>query len=104
MRIADGSLDTSFNANAPEAHLAYARKWAENAGQTLDNITVRVYPSIAITDDPEQLFPQLKMQRAFQLTAMGSLTISFYDDVYARSSFESCGEHGGGVDIIGCAI
>ena len=86
--IADGWLGTSFTPDAPEAHLAYLRKGAEKAGRTLDDLTLCVDASVAITDDPERLFPQLKMQLAFQLSAMGSPTMNFYNDAFARGGFE----------------
>lgn len=86
--IADGWLGTSFTPDAPEAHLAHLRKGAERAGRSLDDITLCVDASVAITDDPEALFPGLKAQLAFQLSAMGSPTMNFYNDAYARSGFE----------------
>ncbi len=54
----------------------------------MDDITLCVDASVAITDDPEKLFPPLKMQLAFQLSAMGSPTMNFYNDAFARSGFE----------------
>ncbi len=86
--IADGWLGTSFTPDAPEAHFGYLRKGAEKAGRTLDDITLCVDTSIAIVDDPEKLFPVLKSQLAFQLSAMGSPEMNFYNDAYARSGFE----------------
>ena len=86
--IADGWLGTSFTPDAAEAHFAYLRKGAEKAGRTLDDLTLCVDASIAIVDDPEKLFLMLKTQLAFQLSAMGSPTMNFYNDAYARSGFE----------------
>ena len=86
--IADGWLGTSFTPDAAEAHLAHLRKGAEAAGRSLDDIDLCVNASVAFTDDPEQLFPTLKAQLAFQLSAMGSPTMNFYNDAYARSGFE----------------
>ena len=86
--IADGWLGTSFTPDAPEAHFMHLRKGAEKAGRTLDDLTLCVDTSIAIVDDPERLFPTLKAQLAFQLSAMGSPTMNFYNDAYARGGFE----------------
>ncbi len=86
--IADGWLGTSFTPDAPEAHLAFLRRGAEKAGRRLDDLTLCVDASIAFTDDPEKLFPGLKTQLAFQLSAMGSPTMNFYNDAYARGGFE----------------
>jgi len=86
--IADGWLGTSFVPDAAEAHFAYLRKGAEKAGRTLDDITLCVDASVAIVDDPEKLFPAIKTQLAFQLSAMGSPTMNFYNDAYARGGFE----------------
>lgn len=86
--IADGWLGTSFTPDAAEAHFAYLRKGAEQAGRSLDDITLCVDAAIAIVDDPEKVFPGLKAQLAFQLSAMGSPTMNFYNDAYARAGFE----------------
>lgn len=86
--IADGWLGTSFTPDAAEAHFAYLRKGAEKAGRSLDDITLCVDAAIAIVDDPEKVFPVMKAQLAFQLAAMGSPTMNFYNDAYARAGFE----------------
>ncbi|MEM7412396.1 MAG: LLM class flavin-dependent oxidoreductase [Myxococcota bacterium] len=86
--IADGWLGTSFTPDAADAHFAYLRKGAEKAGRRLDDLTLCVDAPIAITGDPEKLFPVLKNQLAFQLSAMGSPTMNFYNDAYARGGFE----------------
>lgn len=86
--IADGWLGTSFVPEAAEAHFAFLRKGAEKAGRTLEDIALCVDASIAIVDDPEELFPIIKTQLAFQLSAMGSPTMNFYNDAYARAGFD----------------
>ena len=43
---------------------------------------------MAFTDDPEKLYQGIKMQLAFQLSAMGSPTMNFYNDAYARAGFQ----------------
>jgi F420-dependent oxidoreductase-like protein len=86
--IADGWLGTSFTPDKPEAHLEYLRRGAERAGRKLEDLALCVDTAIAFTDDPEKLFPGLKMQLAFQLSAMGSPTMNFYNDAYARGGFE----------------
>lgn len=90
--IADGWLGTSFTPDAAEAHFSFLRKGAEKAGRTLDDLTICVDTAIAIVDDPEEIFPGLKMQLAFQLSAMGSPTMNFYNDAYARGGFEDACE------------
>jgi F420-dependent oxidoreductase-like protein len=86
--IADGWLGTSFTPDVPEAHLGSLRRGAERAGRKLEDLTLCVDTTIAITDDPEKLFPLIKMQLAFQLSAMGSPTMNFYNDAFARSGFQ----------------
>ncbi len=86
--IADGWLGTSFTPDAPEAHLEYLRRGAERAGRKLEDLTLCVDTAIGFADDPEKLFPRIKMQLAFQLSAMGSPTMNFYNDAYARAGFQ----------------
>ncbi len=86
--IADGWLGTCFTPEQPEAHLAHLRKGAEAAGRSLDDINLCVDAAVGFTSDPESLFPQIKMQLAFQLSAMGSPTMNFYNDAYARAGFQ----------------
>ena len=91
--IADGWLGTSFVPEAAEAHFAFLRKGAEKAGRKLEDISLCVDASIAIVGDPEKVFPIIKTQLAFQLSAMGSPTMNFYNDAYARAGFEdACSE------------
>jgi len=86
--IADGWLGTSFTPDAPEAHLEYLRRGAERAGRKLQDLTLGVDAAIAITDDPEPLVQVQKASMAFQLSAMGSPTMNFYNDAYARAGFQ----------------
>ncbi len=86
--IADGWLGTSFTPDAPEAHLEYLRRGAERAGRKLADLVLCVDAPIAITGDPERFFPAVKMQLAFQLSAMGSPTMNFYNDAFARAGFQ----------------
>ncbi|MEE3328539.1 MAG: LLM class flavin-dependent oxidoreductase [Myxococcota bacterium] len=91
--LADGWLGTCFVPDEPEAHLAFLRKGAESAGRTLEDLTLCVDATLAITDQPEQVYPLAKAQLAFQLSAMGSPTMNFYNDAYARGGFsEACQE------------
>lgn len=91
--IADGWLGTSFTPDAPEAHLAYLRKGAEKAGRSLDDLRLCVDTAIGFADDPTPLIQMQKPALAFQLSAMGSPTMNFYNDAYARAGFEdSCRE------------
>jgi F420-dependent oxidoreductase-like protein len=86
--IADGWLGTSFCPDAPEAHLAHLRRGAERAGRTLKDLRLSVDTAIAITDDPEPYIATQKTLLAFQLSAMGSPTMNFYNDAYARGGFQ----------------
>ncbi len=86
--IADGWLGTSFTPDAPEAHLEHLRRGAEKAGRQLSDLTLGVDAAIAITDDPEPLIQTQKAMMAFQLSAMGSPTMNFYNDAYARAGFQ----------------
>jgi F420-dependent oxidoreductase-like protein len=91
--IADGWLGTSFTPDAPEAHFEFLRRGAEKAGRKLEDLALCVDTAVGFTDDPEKLFPGIKMQLAFQLSAMGSPTMNFYNDAYARSGFQdACNE------------
>jgi F420-dependent oxidoreductase-like protein len=85
--VADGWLGTSFTPDAPEAHLEFLRRGAEKAGRKLTDLSLCVDATVAITDDPEPLVAAQKMMLAFQLSAMGSPTMNFYNDAYARSGF-----------------
>ncbi|MCH2170275.1 LLM class flavin-dependent oxidoreductase [Myxococcota bacterium] len=86
--LADGWLGTSFTPDAPEAHLDSLRRGAESAGRTLGDLALSVDTTVAITDDPEPLIASQKVQLAFQLSAMGSPTLNFYNDAYARAGFQ----------------
>ena len=91
--LADGWLGTCFVPEEAEAHLSFLRQGAESAGRKLEDLTLCVDASVAITDEPERLYPVLKTQLAFQLSAMGSPTMNFYNDAYARAGFsEACTE------------
>ncbi len=86
--LADGWLGTSFTPDAPEAHLEYLRKGAEEAGRKLEDLRLSVPVSVGFTDDPEPLIAQQKPRMAFTLSAMGSPTTNFYNDAFARAGFE----------------
>ncbi|NQZ98282.1 MAG: LLM class flavin-dependent oxidoreductase [Myxococcales bacterium] len=86
--IADGWLGTSFTPDVAEAHLAHLRRGAQKSGRKLSDLELCVDVSVAITDDPEPLIQSHKPSLAFQLSAMGSPTMNFYNDAYARSGFE----------------
>jgi F420-dependent oxidoreductase-like protein len=91
--LADGWLGTSFTPDAAEAHLAHIRKGAARAGRTLDDLRLSVGVMVGIGDDPDPLVEKQKPMMAFQLSAMGSPSMNFYNDAYARSGFaETCEE------------
>jgi F420-dependent oxidoreductase-like protein len=86
--LADGWLGTSFTPEHAEAHLSHLRRGAEKAGRRLDDITLCVGGSVAITDDPEPLVQAAKPRLAFTLGAMGSAKTNFYNDAFKRGGFE----------------
>ena len=86
--IADGWMGTCFSPDAAEAHLAFLRKGAEEAGRRLSDLRLGVDAVVGFSDDPEALIQGQKPMVAFQLSAMGSPTTNFYNDAYARSGFE----------------
>ena len=91
--LADGWLGTCFTPDAPEAHLAHLRRGAEKAGRTLQDLRLCVDVAVGFSSDAEALVQKQKPAMAFQLSAMGSPTMNFYNDAYARAGFdEPCQE------------
>ena len=91
--IADGWMGTCFTPDAPDAHLAYLRRGAEKAGRKLEEMRLLVDVTVGFSDDPEPLIERQKPAVAFQLSAMGSPTVNFYNDALARSGFaDACEE------------
>ena len=85
--LADGWLGTSFTPECPEAHTEHLRRGAEQAGRSLEDLTLCVGASVAFTDDPEPLIKAAKPTMAFTLGAMGSPTTNFYNDAFKRAGF-----------------
>ncbi|MGH0035856.1 MAG: LLM class flavin-dependent oxidoreductase [Myxococcota bacterium] len=91
--VADGWLGTSFTPDAPEAHFEHLRRGAECAGRRLSDLVLGVGVSVGFTDDPAPSIERQKPGLAFTLGAMGSPTVNFYNDAYARAGFqETCKE------------
>ena len=86
--LADGWLGTCFTPDVPEAHLAHLRRGAEKAGRSLDDIRLCVDVAVGFSSDAEALVQRQKPALAFQLSAMGSPTMNFYNDAYARAGFD----------------
>lgn len=86
--LADGWLGTCFSPDAAEAHLGPLRKGADRAGRRLEDIALGVDVVVGFADDPEPLIRARKPMFAFQLSAMGSPTVNFYNDAYVRAGFE----------------
>ena len=84
---ADGWLGTSFSPDHAEAHFGPLRRGAEAAGRTLDDIALHVACHVAIGDDPEPLVAARKPAVAFNMGAMGSPTVNFYKDAFARAGY-----------------
>jgi F420-dependent oxidoreductase-like protein len=86
--LADGWLGTCFTPDVPEAHLAHLRRGAEKAGRSLDDIRLCVDVVVGFSSDADALVQKQKPALAFQLSAMGSPTMNFYNDAYARAGFD----------------
>jgi len=85
---ADGWLGTSFSPDFADAHLAYIRAGAEQAGRSLDDIDLHAATSVTITDAVDEAIEASKMGVAFQMGAMGSAKTNFYNDAFCRAGFE----------------
>jgi F420-dependent oxidoreductase-like protein len=91
--LADGWLGTCFTPDAAEAHLAHLRRGAEKSGRTLADLRLCVDVTVGFADDPGALIERQKPALAFQLSAMGSPTVNFYNDAFVRAGFaEPCQE------------
>jgi F420-dependent oxidoreductase-like protein len=86
--LADGWLGTSFTPEAADVHTAHLRRGAERAGRGLEDLTLAVGVSFAVSDDPEPLLEAQKPRMAFTLGAMGSAKTNFYNAAYRRGGFE----------------
>ena len=85
---ADGWLGTSFSPDHADAHLAYIREGAEQAGRTLGELDLCVSVRVEIGDDVEAMIGRRKRGVAFNLGGMGSATTNFYNDAYRRAGYD----------------
>jgi alkanesulfonate monooxygenase SsuD/methylene tetrahydromethanopterin reductase-like flavin-dependent oxidoreductase (luciferase family) len=84
---ADGWLGTSFSPDHADAHLAYIRRGAEQAGRSLSDIHLNVACAVAIGDNVDELIDARRAGVAFQMGAMGSAKTNFYNDAFKRAGY-----------------
>lgn len=85
---ANGWLGTSFSPDQPDAHLAYIKEGAENAGRPLSDIDLCVSVRVEIGDDVQGMIERRKPAVAFNMGGMGSAQTNFYNDAFKRAGFE----------------
>lgn len=85
---ANGWLGTSFSPNHPEAHLAYLREGAQEAGRTLKDLDLCVSVRVEIGDNVNEMIERRKQGVAFNMGGMGSEQTNFYNDAFKRAGYE----------------
>ncbi len=86
--VANGWLGTSFSPDHPDAHLAFIRQGAEEAGRPLSDIDLCVSTRIEFGDDVDAMIEKRRPAVAFNMGGMGSATTNFYNDAFKRAGFE----------------
>jgi F420-dependent oxidoreductase-like protein len=84
---ADGWVGTCFIAERAEYYLEQLRIGADAAGRSIDSLEIGAGGPVALTDDIERPLLARKKAIAFQVSAMGSPTMNFYNDAYGRIGF-----------------
>lgn len=85
---ANGWMGTSFSPDHPDAHLAYLRQGAQQAGRTLDEIDLCISVRVEIGDNIEEMIDRRRPGVAFNMGGMGSATTNFYNDAFKRAGYE----------------
>lgn len=85
--IGDGWLASSFMPRRAEVFFEPIRRGAERAGRSFDKIERHGGGVVAFGDDLERLIAPRKPGFAFEIGAMGSPTMNFYKDAYARQGY-----------------
>ena len=85
---ANGWLGTSFSPDHPDAHLAFIREGAGQAGRAMAEIDLCVSVRVEIGDDVEAMIQRRKRGVAFNLGGMGSATTNFYNGAYRRAGYD----------------
>ncbi len=84
---ADGWVGTCFVPETSSYYFEQLRKGADAAGRSLDGFEIDAGGPVAFTDDMERPLKGRKKALAFQLSAMGSPTMNFYNDAYSRIGY-----------------
>ena len=85
--LADGWLGNAFMPESAAAFLAHLREGAARAGRTLADLDLQVPVAVEVTDDAEEAVARHAAGYAFTIGAMGSGTVNFYNDAFARQGF-----------------
>ncbi|MDP6377760.1 MAG: LLM class flavin-dependent oxidoreductase [Pseudomonadales bacterium] len=83
----DGWLGTSFSPDHADAHLAYIRKGAKQAGRNMNEIDLQAACTVMIGDNVDEMIASRKPGVAFQMGAMGSAQTNFYNEAFQRAGF-----------------
>jgi F420-dependent oxidoreductase-like protein len=84
---AEGWVGTCFVPETSSYYFEQLRIGADAAGRSLDGFEIDAGGPVAFTDDVERPLQGRKKALAFQLSAMGSPTMNFYNDAYSRIGF-----------------
>ncbi len=84
---ADGWVGTCFVPETSRFYIEQLRAGAEAAGRSLAGFEIDAGGPVAFTDDVERPMRGRKKALAFQLGAMGSPTMNFYNDAYSRIGY-----------------
>jgi F420-dependent oxidoreductase-like protein len=85
--VADGWVATCFVPETSGYYREQLQRGAEAAGRTLDGFEIDAGGPVAFTDDVERVVHGRKKALAFQLSAMGSPSMNFYNDAYSRIGY-----------------
>ena len=85
---ANGWLGTSFSPDHPDAHLAFLREGAQEAGRSIGDLDLCVSVRVEIGDDVDEMIRRRKQGVAFNMGGMGSETTNFYNDAFRRAGYE----------------
>jgi F420-dependent oxidoreductase-like protein len=85
--VADGWVGTCFVPETSCYYLDQLRRGADAAERSLEHFEIDAGGPVAFTDDVERPMRSRKKALAFQLGAMGSPTMNFYNDAYSRTGY-----------------
>jgi F420-dependent oxidoreductase-like protein len=84
---AEGWVGTCFVPESAAYYIDHLREGAAGAGRSLDGFEIDAGGPVAFTDDVERPLNGRRKALAFQLSAMGSPTMNFYNDAYSRIGY-----------------